>query len=394
MSDAGGDVLAEEIGKIRSRGLHRRLRSRQGATDTTVTMEGRVLANFGSNNYLGLANHPAVVAASCAATARGGAGAGASRLIGGNHSEYDPLERGLARLKGTQASLVFAAGYMANLGAIGALAGEGDMIACDRLNHASLVDACRLSGARMLVYPHLDAGRLRETLERYRGRYRRALIVTDGLFSMDGDVAPLAELSPLAEEFNAWLYVDDAHGTGVLGERGAGALEHAGVVPGPRTIQMGTMSKALGSAGGFVAGTGTLRDFLVNRARTLVFSTGLPPGTAAAATAAMEIAEEEPWRRQRAREAAERLRAELRGLGLNVIEGPGPIVPVLLGGSERAVRWMEAIAERGCFVPGVRPPSVPEGEARLRISVMATHTDGQLEVLTGALASVARAEDA
>jgi 7-keto-8-aminopelargonate synthetase-like enzyme len=216
------------------------------------------------------------------------------------------------------------------------------------------------------------------------------LIVTDGLFSMDGDVAPLRRLLEMANEHEAWLLVDDAHGTGVLGDNGSGAFEHCGVIPAGPVIQMGTLSKALGSVGGFIAGPQVLADYLVNRSRTLIYSTGLPASAVAAALAALTVARREPWRRTRLAAAAEMVRRRLRELGLRVLDGPGPIVPVLLGESGKAMRWMDALMDGGCFVPGVRPPTVPEGEARLRVSLMATHTDEHVERLLGAFERLAR----
>ncbi len=388
----GWGLLAEELAALDQGGLRRQLRNIEGPAEAELQLDGRKLVNFGSNNYLGLAFHPEVIAAAREATAQYGAGAGASRLICGNHALYQRLEQALASLKGTEYALVFSTGYMANLGTIQAIVGEGDAVASDRLNHASLIDACRLSRARLLIYPHGDTDRLADMLDKYRPKYRRMLIVTDGLFSMDGDVAPLRSLMQLAERHDAWLLVDDAHGTGVLGAEGRGSFEYFCLTPTDNVIQMGTLSKALGSVGGFIAGPAVLRDFLVNRSRMLIYSTGLPAGPQAAALAALGVARRDPWRRQRLKEIAGQVRRSLRELGLTVLDGDGPIIPVILGDNLRAMRWMEALMERGCFVPGVRPPTVPEGEARLRISVMATHTDVHIDQLVGACASIAREE--
>jgi 8-amino-7-oxononanoate synthase len=312
--------------------------------------------------------------------------------MSGNQSGYRRLESALAEWKGTEASLVFSSGFAAAVGTIPALAGPGDAVACDRLAHASLLDGARLSRARLLVYPHADASALDRVLARQRGRFGRVLIVTDGLFSMDGDVCPLPDLLAVAERRDARVLVDDAHATGVLGAGGGGTLEHFGIARSDRIVQMGTLSKALGSVGGFIAGPAVLRDWLVNRARTLVFSTGLPASCLAAALSAIGLARRQAWRRARLRELSIRIRMALRSAGLEVPEGETPVIPVLLGDERRAMRWMEALMARGLYVPGVRPPTVPAGEARLRISLMATHTDDHAARLGEAVAALARQE--
>ncbi len=317
-----------------------------------------------------------------------GTGAGASRLITGNHQAYRALESAVARWKGAETCTVFSSGYAAALGAIPALAGDGDLVLADRLNHASLIDGARLSRARLMVYDHADAAALEGVLGRVRARYRRALIVTDGLFSMDGDLAPLPELLAVAERHDAWLLVDDAHATGVLGATGSGTPEHFGLPPSDRLIQMGTLSKALASVGGFVCGPAPLNEWLVNRARTLVFSTGLPPACLAAASAAVTAAATREGLRERLRVLAGRVRGRIAELGLGTIPGESAVIPVLLGDERRVMDAAAAMLDRGCFVPGIRPPTVPAGTARLRISLMATHTDEHIDRLMAALGAL------
>jgi 8-amino-7-oxononanoate synthase len=347
--------------------------------------------NFGSNDYLGLAADPRVVNAAVRAAEAFGWGAGASALVTGWSEVHQALADDLARFEKTEAAVVFPSGFAANLGTIAALVGPGDAVYLDRLDHASLIDGAWLSGARLRVYPHNDASRLEAILMRDRGRFRRSLIATDSVFSMDGDLAPLAELVDLAERFGAMLLVDEAHGTGVFGPDGRGASSEAGVAD-RVAIKIGTLSKALGSVGGFVAGSRRLIDWLVNHARPLIYSTALPPSAIAAAQAALQIVQAEPWRRERVRSRAARLRAELSAEGLDV--GPsttsGPIVPVLLGEAERAVNLADRLLDRGFLVPAIRPPTVPDGTARLRISLTAAHADGDLAALSEALRTLAR----
>jgi len=387
---AGWGDLAPELESLERDGLRRTLREAGGPAAAECLLDGRLLVNFGSNNYLGLASHPDVIAAAQEAAAAFGAGTGASRLLGGNQPVYAKLEAALADWKRAASALVFSSGYSAALGTIPALVGTGDAVACDRLDHASLLDGARLSRARLLLYPHADARALDRLLARSRRRFRRVLVVTDGLFSMDGDVCPLPELLKTAERHDARVLVDDAHATGVLGAQGGGTLDHFGIDPSDRVVQMGTLSKALGSVGGFVAGPAVLREWLVNRARTLVFSTGLPASCLAAALAATGIARRQAWRRARLRELSVRVRREVRALKFDVPDGDGPVIPVILGDARRTMRWSAALGDHGFFVPGVRPPTVPAGSSRLRISLMATHTDDHAARLVERLAALAR----
>jgi 8-amino-7-oxononanoate synthase len=345
-------------------------------------MDGRKLVNFGSNDYLGLAG-TILCSAVTEAINQYGWGSGASPLINGHGELHARLESELARFEGTEAALLFPTGYAANLGTVAALVGNGDVIFSDAKNHASLIDGCRLSAARIVVYPHRDVGYLEKMLQQ-ASRFRRRLIVTDGLFSMDGDFAPLTELADLAEQYESMLLVDEAHGTGVFGHSGRGIVEHF-AVENRVHVRIGTLSKALGSIGGFVAGPRSLIEWLINRARPYVFSTAPPEAVAAAGLRALEIVRSEPHRRQRLLETSAKLRQELAKDGWQVGDSPSQIVPVLIGSPDTTMRLSLALRDRGLFVPGIRPPSVPEGESLLRISVLFTHTDEQLERLVGAL---------
>jgi len=344
--------------------------------------------NFGSNDYLGLAGDSRVVEAARRAAEAFGWGAGASPLVSGWSEIHQTLADDLARFEKTEAAVVFPSGFAANLGTIAALVGPGDAVYADRLDHACLIDGARLSGARLRVYPHNDADRLGAILRRDRGRFRRSLIATEGVFSMDGDLAPMADLANLAERFGAMLLVDEAHGTGVFGPDGRGAAAEAGVadrVP----IKVGTLSKALGSVGGFVAGSHRLINWLVNHARTLIYSTALPPAAVAAARAALAIAQAEPWRRTRVRALGARLRADLRAGGFDIGPTAGPIVPVVLGEAGRAVNVADRLRVRGFLVPAIRPPTVPAGTARLRVSLTAAQADDDIAALAQAIRALA-----
>ena len=344
--------------------------------------------NFGTNDYLGLAADSRLLEAAREAAERFGWGARASPLVTGWTEIHQALADDLARFEQTEAAIVFPSGYAANLGTIAALVGPGDAVYADRLNHACLIDGVRLSGATLRVYPHSDAERLAAILTRDRGRFRRSLIATDGVFSMDGDLAPLADLADLADRFGAMLMVDEAHGTGVFGPDGRGAASEAGVA-GRVPIKAGTLSKALGSVGGFVAGSRRLIDRLVNHARPLIYSTALPPAALAAARAALGLIGAEPWRRERARALGAGLRARLMEDGFDVGLSAGPIVPVLLGAPERALRLSDQLRAQGFLVPAIRPPTVPPGTARLRISLTANHSDDDVSALASAIRDLA-----
>lgn len=386
---AHDDWLAVELERLRAAGLHRTLRPVDGAQDTHLVLDGRRVLCLSSNNYLGLANHPEVIEAAVAAARRDGVGSGASRLISGSMRAHHALEERLAAWKGTEACLLFTSGYHANLGVITSLVGPGDAVFSDALNHASLIDGCRLSRAHVTVYPHGDVDALAARLAAVPAR--RRLIVTDSVFSMDGDCAPLAAICALAEQHEAMVMVDEAHATGVLGPTGAGLVEALGLQA-RVTVQMGTLGKALGTFGAYVAGSRRVIDFLVNRARTQIFTTALPPPVVAAAAAALAVAQREPQRRAALRRNAARLRTGLRALAYDVPgDADAHIVPVLIGDASAAMACSAALLAHGVFAHGIRPPTVPPGTARLRATVMATHGDADVDVALAAFAACARA---
>ena len=371
------DFLQAELEQIKSAGLYRRLRRVESDQGPTLMIDGREVINFSSNNYLGLANHPALAAAAKEALDRYGSGSGASRLISGNMSLHEELESRLAKFKGTEAALVFNSGFQANTGAISTLAGEGDAVFSDALNHASIIDGCRLSRAKTFVYPHNDLGGLEEALKNAKG-FRRKLIVTESIFSMDGDEAPLAGIVELAERYGAFVMVDEAHATGIFGAQGAGVLQKLGL--GERVlVQMGTLGKALGGFGAYIAGNRDLRDLLINRCRSFIFTTALPPALMAMAIAAVDLVEREPKRRESLRRNCERLRSGLAALGFQLGGGTSPILPLIVGDAGECMSFSEALMDREVFAQGIRPPTVPRGTSRLRITLMATHTDEQID---------------
>jgi 8-amino-7-oxononanoate synthase len=383
-------ALEADLTALREADLERSLRTVRRLRGAEVELDGRSAIDFSSNDYLGLAADARLVDAAAHAAREYGAGAGASRLISGNHPEHAALERSLADFFGTEAALSFATGYAANTGIIPALAGRDDAVFSDALNHASLIDGCRLSRATIHVYPHGDVYALRALLARHRGAVRRALIVTDGMFSMDGDLAPLPEIVSLAREHDAWTYVDDAHAVGVLGARGRGTPELLGV-EGEIDVLVGTLGKAFGAAGAYVVGSASVRQWLVNRARSFVFSTGPMPAQAAAARTAIAIAQAEPDRRQRVIENAWHLRAALRDRRIDGVGGvDAHIVPVRVGSAAATVHLGASLAARGLLVGAVRPPTVPDGTSRLRISLGAAHTPEHIERLADTLAIATR----
>jgi 8-amino-7-oxononanoate synthase len=345
-------------------------------------VDGSHLIHFGSNDYLGLAADPRVEAAVAASVSQYGWGSGASPLILGHSKLHQELGRRLAEFEGTESALVFPSGFAANAGAVAALVGTGDVVFTDRNNHASLLDGCRLSRADVRAYPHGDWRALARLLDR-RSNGRR-LIVTDSLFSMDGDLAPLAELADLAERYEAMLLIDEAHATGVFGARGSGVAEHMGVedrIP----VRVGTLSKALGGVGGFVAGSRALVEWLVNRARPYIYSTAAPAAAAAAALAALEIVKQEPERRTVLLQRSAELRARLAGDGWNLGRSASQIIPIVVGDPTRAVGLSSALRQQGLYVPAIRPPTVPEGQACLRISLTSAHTPEMIDNLVAAL---------
>lgn len=370
----------DDLAALEAKGLRRKLEPLESPQGARIRVGGREYLNFSSNDYLGLANDAAVRAAAREAVARHGVGAGASRLIVGDSTAHQALERALADFEGAEAALVFNSGYAANVGVLSALLSPGDVVFSDALNHASLIDGCRLAKAQVVVYPHGDVAALDALVARHSGR--RRLVVTDALFSMDGDRAPLKALAALCRREGLGLMVDEAHATGVLGPRGAGLCEAEGVVP---DVLMGTLSKALGCVGAYVAGSQALREVLVHKARSLVFSTALPPALCVAAEVALtRLRTDTSLRTQLWRNIAVFARG-LRALGLPAHEA-SPIFSVVLGTPERAVAASLALRARGLLVKPIRPPTVPEGTSRLRIALSAAHEVADLDLLLGALA--------
>lgn len=374
----------DQLDELETRGLRRRLRPLSSPPAAAVIEGGRRLLNLASNNYLGLADHPAVVAAACDGARRWGVGAGASRLVCGDNDLLHALEADLAELKGTEAALVFSSGYAANVGVITALAGRDDHLFCDRLNHASLIDGARLSGARRAIYRHRDMNHLEDLLRTTPSRGRR-LILSDGVFSMDGVLAPLPELVDLAERYHALLVVDDAHGTGVVGPDGRGSVQHFGL-DGRVPVQLATLSKAVGVQGGFAAVSADLRELLIHRSRSFVFSTGLSPMVVAAARAALSLARSEGWRRERQQARLGELERGLRARGYDVLwQAPAPMLLALTGSPASAVQLSARLEGAGVWVPAIRPPTVPEGASRLRFTPTAEHTGDDMERVLAAL---------
>ena len=347
-------------------------------------IDGRETLLFCTNDYLGLANNPAVKQAAKRAIDEHGAGSGASRLVAGTLPIHKELESALARLKGAEDAVVFGSGYLANIGTVSALTKAGDVVYSDELNHASIVDACRLSRADVRIFPHADARILGEMLATDDAGGRR-LIVTDGVFSMDGDFAPLPELARLASEFDCYLMVDDAHATGVIGPDGKGTAAHFDL-EGSVEIQMGTLSKALGSYGAFVAGSRQLIDLLINHARSFIFTTALPPASAGAALEALRIVEREPERLERLWRNAANLKQGLTSAGFNLGLSETFIIPVIVGGASECVRMAEALLDEGVFAQAIRPPTVPKGASRLRVVPTSEHSDDDIEFAIEAFA--------
>jgi len=384
------DQLQAALADLDAQGLRRRRRVLDGAQGVRVVVDRRAWLSFSSNDYLGLASHPALAAAARQAAAEIGVGAGAAHLLTGHHRLHHELEQELARFVKLPAALLFSSGYMANLGVVQALLDRHGDVFEDRLNHASLVDAALLSRARLSRYPHLDLATLERQLAASTARVK--LIATDTVFSMDGDIAPVAELLALAERFDAWLYLDDAHGFGVLGDKGQGILGflESGPLPlAPRLIYLATLGKAAGVSGAFVAGSAELVDWLVNRARTYIYTTAQPPLLAAAASASLKLIANEPWRRQRLAELVVRLKAGVSGLPWRLAASATPIQPLRVGAAQAALALAEGLKQRGILIPAIRPPTVPQGEARLRISLSAAHTAADVDALLVALRALA-----
>ncbi len=383
-------LIEKELQELHQEGLYRRLLPLEGMEGPFVRIRGKKYLCFCSNNYLGLSGHPRIKRAAQEAIERYGWGAGASRLVSGNTTIHEALEAELARFKGTEATLVFPSGYMANVGTIAALVGKGGIVIGDRLNHASLMDGCRLSGADFRVYAHKDMDELEGILRR-ASQYRERLIVTDGVFSMDGDLAPLPNIVELARKYKARLMVDDAHGTGVIGKKGKGTVEHYGLER-EVDVQMGTLSKALGGIGGFVAGSKTLVEYLKNRSRSFIYTTALPVAACAAAMEALRIMEEEPSRREALWRNVRYLKEgfKVQGLKSSKEAVESPIFPIIIGDAREAVALSRSLFEKGLWVTAIRPPTVPEGTSRLRVTVTSEHTREHIQSLLKALVRLRR----
>lgn len=370
-------MFRTQLQQLSDRSLTRRMRTLGSATGPTVQLSGRRVILLSSNDYLGLATHPHVVQAAIRATEQYGAGAGASRLVCGTLPPHEQLESSLAAFNRTESALVFGSGYLANLGTIPGMIGQGGLILADRLSHASLIDGCRLSGADFRVFRHGDSAHVESLLKR-RQSNRPTLIVTDGLFSMDGDLAPLPELASLAEQYGATLYVDDAHGTGVMGPTGQGTIEYFGVereIP----FHMGTLGKALGSSGAYIAGPRETIEYLINTSRPFIFTTAPPPSTVAAAAAALEVVQREPERRARLWTNRHRLFGGLQRLGFRMTPTVSPILPILIGDAAKALAFAEQLLVHGVYTPAIRPPTVPDETSRIRVTVTSEHTPEQID---------------
>ncbi|MDT3778859.1 8-amino-7-oxononanoate synthase [Nitrospira sp. MA-1] len=382
-------MFKEELQTRAQQHLLRELSLINSPSNPVISVEGREVLLFASNNYLGLANHPKVKEAAVNAIEKFGVGSGASRLISGTITPHHVLERELGSFKNAEAALTFSSGYATNIGVIPNLATADSLILADRLCHASLIDGCRLSRATLRVFHHNDVGHLKRLLSGPRSR-ASTLILTEGVFSMDGDVAPLPEIAQLAEEYGAILLIDDAHGTGVMGATGRGTVEHFGLDP-RRILQMGTLSKALGGSGGFVAGPKDFVAYLVNTARSFIYSTAPPPAIAAAASAALTVIQEEPQRRAKLWRNREFLHHGLVTMGFELTNTQSPILPIMVNDPELGVQMSQHLRAEGVWIPAVRPPTVPKGTSRLRITVTADHSPEHLETALRALRKVGTA---
>lgn len=380
----------EELKRLKEKGLFRKpiyhgpaIRSGLSPGKAKISINGRVFINFSSNNYLGLSEHPGILKACASALRLYGLGSGASRLLSGSCIPHKKLEERIAVFKNTQSALVFNTGYAANTGIIQALAKSESTVFSDELNHASIVDGIKLSKAKIKIYRHRDVNHLESLLKKSspsKGRSAgQKLIITDTVFSMDGDIAPLKDIVFLSRKFNAMLMIDDAHGTGVLGKTGRGGLEHFGINAG-EIIQMGTLSKAFGCFGGFVAGSGNLVSFLINRARSFIYSTSLPPALAEACIRAIDIVDSSSLGlRKRLWKNRQRLYLGIRNLGYDTLDSETPIIPLFAGGTKTALKIGSYLYRKKIFAPAIRPPAVPEGKCRIRFSVTAAHTDEDID---------------
>jgi 8-amino-7-oxononanoate synthase len=381
------DIAHEKLSAIRERGTYRELRELSGPHGTRVKLNGREVLLFAGSNYLDLSHHPRVVEAAARGARDWGCAAGGSRLISGNLDLHEGFEAQIAEFTGCESALLFNTGYAANLGIIPALVGPDDFVVSDSLNHASIIDGVRLSRAQSRVFPHADCAALDKALSEVSREGVRVLVPLDGIFSMDGDIAPLKTMVEIAHRHGAMVMLDDAHGTGTLGEGGQGSGAHCGVMD-EIDIHMGNLAKGIGSFGAYVAGPRELRDLLINVARSFIFTCALPPPQVAAARESLALVGDEPWRRWQLQLNAAQLRTRLAAAGLSTEPSRTHIVPVILGDNARTMAVCEAMLERGFYVQGIRHPSVPRGSARLRITPMATHTAEEIDALADALVEV------
>ncbi|MCK5215895.1 MAG: 8-amino-7-oxononanoate synthase [Candidatus Omnitrophica bacterium] len=375
--------LKETLNDLEQNNLLRRLKKVSGSMGREIVIDGRRVLNFCSNNYLGLADDPRLREAAGISLDEEGLGSGASRLVCGHLSAHQLLEEKIARFKGVEKAVTFSTGYMANVGIISSLFDRHDVIFSDRLNHASIIDGILLSGAKMRRYPHNDMKALEELLKE-AGDYKKKAIITDSVFSMDGDLAPLDVITSLAKKYNSLVMVDEAHALGVLGRNGKGAVEHFGL-EGAIDIQMGTLSKAAGSFGAYCCGSGDLIDFLINKARSFIYTTGMPPSIAAAALKGVEIIEKEPSIREGLWDNTRYFLRALKNIGLDTMRTVTPIIPIFIGDADKAKEFSRCLFEKGVYAPAIRPPTVPRNTARLRLTVMATHTKEDLDFVIEAL---------
>jgi len=381
--------LQQTLDGLKIEGQYRWLRRVDGPQGPRIHVDGREVIHLAGSDYLGLACHPRLKEAACQATMRYGCAAASARLISGNYDLYPQLEERLARFKQAEAALLFSTGYQANLGVISALMDSQDVVFSDALNHASIVDGCRLSRAKVMIFPHNDLAALEDLLREEASAGRR-LIVVDGLYSMDGDVAPLGEIVELAERYDCMTMVDDSHGTGVLGETGRGTVEATGVL-GRIDIETGSLAKALGGFGGYVVGSRTVIEYLINRARSFIFTCAMPPAVLATVIEALTIVEQEPERRQQLWDNTRYMRAGLREIGFEVSSSGTQIIPLIAGDPERAMRLSRELLDRGVFAQGIRYPAVPRGTERIRLTVTASHSKADLDAALTALTEAGQA---
>lgn len=375
--------LQQALAERKSAGLYRRSRLRDGQQGVDVVVDGRKMLSFSSNDYLGLAAHPALKKALVAALEREGVGSGAAHLLTGHSRYHQQLEEALAEFTGQQRVLLFSTGYMANIGVLDGLLGKADVVLQDKLNHASLLDGGRLSAAQQLRYPHANMDLLQQRLQTAAAAPRK-LIATDGVFSMDGDIAPLPEIMQLAAQHNAAVFIDDAHGLGVLGEKGRGTTEHFGLIQ-RLPVVMGTFGKAFGTAGAFVAADETVIESLLQQARSFIYTTAQPPAIAAATLASLTLVENESWRREKLQQLIQQFRCGAQQLGLPVMASQTAIQPLLIGDDKKALQLGQALEQHGILTGVIRPPTVPRNTARLRLTFSASHSSEQVDQLLQAL---------